>query len=219
MNILIADDHTLFREMCTEYIARKRPEAKILSSKNFADACEIMANNKDNISLIILDLCMPGMNGTEGVKIMHEKYPKIPIAVISGVAKQRDVDACIEAGARGFFPKTLSGMALISAIELVISGEKFIPVDYEEPPELIHAQMSNNKNLDENLKAIGIYLTKREKEILSFLVRGCSNQEIADSLGLQLVTIKLHVRSTCQKLGVKNRTQAALKAKELGVGL
>lgn len=216
MNILIADDHTLFREMCEEYITRKRPDANILTVKNFNDALELMEQS-ENISLIILDLCMPGMDGTCGITKMCKKYPDIPVAVISGVAKKCDVDACIKAGARGFFPKTLSGRALISAIELVVNGEKFIPADYKDPPELKHSSDIDYQDLEENLKARGIHLTRREKEILGFLAKGCSNQEIADSLGLQLVTIKLHVRGACQKLGVKNRTQAALMAKEFGI--
>ncbi len=210
MNIIIADDHTLFREMCKEYVARKRPDINILTAKDYNDAI-ILLEKESDIDLIILDLCMPGMDGTKGITEIINNYSGILVTIISGVAKEEDVEACIEAGAKGFFPKSMSGQSLISAIDLVMSGEVFIPANYQNPPELDHAP--NIKDITQK----GIHLTKRELEVLSLLVKGASNQDIVDSLGIKLVTVKLHVKSCCRKLNAKNRTHAAILAKELGI--
>lgn len=164
------------------------------------------------------------MNGMEGFKIMRAAYPKTPLALMSGVAEAADVRAAMALGARGYFPKTLSGKALLKAIQQVLAGEKFLPLEqqnetimpshYADPSDTLILNSSSHKI--EN-GGTSFNLTPRESDVMVYLVKGQSNKEIANALGLQIVTIKLHVRGICRKLGAKNRTQAALIATEAGL--
>ncbi len=219
MKLLIADDHTLFRDALVQYIERSDPNASVTLAKDFFQALDILEQNPYQ-DLVILDLRMPGMNGMSGFETMQEKFPHLRVALMSGMAEAEDVEAALNCGAVGYFPKTLSGKALLSAIQSVVNGETFVPEGrksnfmpayYADIPETkIVPSVSKIDSADLNL-------TNREKDVLSFLAEGASNKEIASSLDLQVVTVKLHVRGLCRKLGAKNRTQAALMAKDMGV--
>ena len=212
MHLLLADDHILFSDALTQYLVRHRPDIHIKTAKDYDEAATVMAENSE-ISLAILDLCMPGMDELTGLKHFRKNWPSIPVAIISGVAEIQDVKDVLRLGAIGFFPKTLSGQALIRAIELTLAGERFNPVDYAPPSP----HKSTQEEIPEIPKKGTIRLTQREQEVLRYLLTGDTNQEIATALGLQEVTIKLHVRGICRKLSAKNRTQAALRAQEMGL--
>ncbi|MCK5285416.1 MAG: response regulator transcription factor [Alphaproteobacteria bacterium] len=219
MKLLLADDHTLFKDALVQYIVRADPDAKVSLAKDLPEAIVIMENDPDH-DLILLDLKMPGMHGMEGLKQVREKFPDVPVALITGVAEKEDVDAAMELGAIGYFPKTLSGKALLKAIQFVLTGEKFIPLDHHTN-SIMPAYRDDGNHMESSStakhNAKNIKLTPRELEVLSYLAKGESNKEIANALGLQVVTVKLHVRGICQKLEAKNRTQAALKAREFGL--
>ncbi len=225
MKILLADDHALFRDALVQYIERAEPDAQITLAKDFHEVKEALLEDADQ-DLVLLDLRMPGMSNMEGMKFIREEYKDIPVALISGIAELRDVKAAMDMGAVGYFPKTLPGKSMIRAIQLVLAGERYIPIDYETN-KIMPSYFKNIEKTDKNdegstmggaeiFSASEIKLTPRETEVLSFLLKGFSNKEIANELGLQVVTVKLHVRGVCRKLGAKNRTQAALKAQELG---
>ena len=224
MKLLLADDHTLFRDALVQYIERSNPDASVTVAKDFHEAFDIMKEDKDQ-DLILLDLRMPGMNGMDGFKKMRETFPQVPAALMSGVAEKEDVEEALKLGASGYFPKTLSGKALLKAIERVAAGEKFIPMDedkkhpmpayYDDGAESSQQSYVGMKETQTTLTPANDYnLTPRENDVLEFLVTGASNKEIANALGLQVVTVKLHVRGICRKLDAKNRTQAALIARE-----
>lgn len=221
MKLLLADDHTLFRDALVQYIERAEPLAKVTLARDFPEVLQAMEITPEQ-DLILLDLRMPGMNGMEGFKAIRDKYPDIPVALMSGVAESEDVRAAIDLGAVGYFPKTLSGKALIKAIQLVLTGQKFIPYDHSSGG-IMPSYYDGGQRSDAVEKVIAprnvaeINLTPREKDVLSYLAKGASNKEIATALGLQVVTVKLHVRGVCRKLDAKNRTQAALRARELGL--
>lgn len=227
MKLLIADDHTLFRDALVQYIKRANPECEIAVSKDFHDAYEYL--QKDSAyDLVILDLRMPGMNGMGGFKKLHDEFSNLKVALMSGVAENEDVKAAMDLGACAYFPKTLSGKALVQAIQSVLDGEQYIPIQKgtgkvmpsyyadEKRANFNYGGLSETqegiKQEDNNFK-----LTPREKEVLVYLAKGDSNKEIANALGLQVVTVKLHVRGICRKLDANNRTQAALKATKLGL--
>lgn len=218
MKLLIADDHTLFRDALVQYIERAEPDASVSLAKDFYQAIDILEENPHH-DLVVLDLRMPGMNGMNGFETMKERFPDIRVALMSGIAEDNDVKRALDLGAVGYFPKTLSGKALLSGIQSVIQGSVFVPEGkkssfmpayYADLPEKKSGQGSVDLPEDVNL-------TNREREVLSFLADGVSNKEIASALNLQIVTVKLHVRGVCRKLGVSNRTQAALMAREMGI--
>ncbi|MGH1375751.1 MAG: response regulator [Alphaproteobacteria bacterium] len=218
MKLLIADDHTLFRDALVQYIERSDPMSSVTLAKDFFQALEILEQNPSQ-DLVVLDMRMPGMNGLQGFRIMKDKFPDQPVALMSGVAEPRDVQEALDFGAVGYFPKTMSGKALLQAIQTVVDGEKFIPEDKKSNVFMpsYYADPEKSESISTFLEGKDIHFTPRELEVLSYLVDGASNKEIALALDLQIVTVKLHVRGVCRKLDAKNRTQAALKAKELGV--
>lgn len=224
MKLLLADDHTLFRDTLVQYIMRAEASAIVVLAKDFHEAMEKL--DGDSLQdLVLLDLRMPGMNGLEGLREMRVAYPQLKVAIMSGTAEMHDVTQALELGAVGYFPKTLSGKALIDGIQQVLAGKRYVPMDSRSGRFLpsYYADREDISSSDGAVKTLqfssgrGLGLTPRESEVLSYLATGDSNKAIANSLGLQEVTVKLHVRGVCQKLGVKNRTQAALKARDLGL--
>ncbi len=212
MKLLIADDHTLFREALVQYIERSDPDSSVALAKDFYEAFDLLKVNPHQ-DLVLLDLRMPGMDGMDGFKKVKEHFPEQRVALMSGVAEQKDVEYALSLGACGYFPKTMSGKALLNAIRDVVEGSVFVP----EGKQSRFMPSYYADETDADIARKNVNFTPRETDVLGFLVDGASNKEIARALDLQIVTVKLHVSGICRKLGAKNRTQAALMAKEMGV--
>ncbi|MGR3614716.1 MAG: response regulator transcription factor [Paracoccaceae bacterium] len=199
-NILIADDHDLVRDTIAAYLETVE-DFKVMTAPTLQAVLEQMAGI-DSIDLLILDYHMPGMNGLEGLNRALKSYPATKVALMSGVANRDVANRGMEQGAHGFIPKSLSPSSLINAIRFVLSGERYLPFDFGAS-QAAPAPADSKTNLSE-----------REMQTLEQLCIGLSNKEIARNLGIQEVTVKLHVKNLLAKLGVSNRTQAALLAKE-----
>ena len=233
MRLLLADDHALFRDALVHFIERTDSEAEILVGKSLMDVFKIL-EDKENIDLILLDLRMPGMNGLDGFHQLRDEYPEQKVAILSGLAEPADVNEVMENGAAAYFPKTLSGKALLSGIYTVLDGQRYLPVEGDSQrvvPSYYTDEHSIGKITNgaamhfidpnitkEDLAKTAQNLSPRESNVLQMLTEGLSNKEIGQRLGLQVVTIKLHVRSICRKLDVNNRTQAALKGQKIFSG-
>lgn len=223
MKLLLADDHTLFRDTLVQFIKRAEPDAELTAVGSFYEAYEHLEQGEE-FDLILLDLYMPGMKGLQGLHQIKNNHPDARVSIMSGLAEEDDVRRAFDIGAAGYFPKTMSGKAMLSAIQLVLTGDRFIPIDQtsniimpsyrsEVPPHKNGFAPSSSTSEHSDYSQ----LTPRERDVLEFLAKGASNKEIARELDLQVVTIKLHVRGICKKLNAKNRTQAALKAREIGL--
>jgi DNA-binding NarL/FixJ family response regulator len=199
-NILIADDHDLVRDTIAAYLGSKDTFSTFTAS-NVEQAMKIMSG-VDAIDLVILDYNMPGMNGLQGLEVARRRFPATRIVMMSGVANKEVATAAMELGADGFIPKSLAADSLINAIKFVLMGERYFPFEfYASAPE-------------PEANAAFADLSDRERQTLEQLCNGLSNKEIARALSIQEVTVKLHVRNLFAKLGVANRTQAALMAKQ-----
>lgn len=223
MRLLLADDHTLFRDALVQFIERAEPDAVVMLAKDMNEVMEIMEGGPE-LDLILLDLRMPGMDGLQGLKKLREDYQETPVALLSGMAERHHVEQAMDLGAAGYFSKTMSGRALLNGIRQVLQGENYVAMDHNSNrimPSYYAGNDSAQKfaasDMEQGRYDIqnGTPLTPREKEVLSYLLKGSSNKDIARALDLQVVTIKLHVRGICRKLGAKNRTQAALKAQQM----
>lgn len=203
MRILLADDHDMVRESIAAYLTSVGG-ADVSSTVNLPDALDEIEKNGP-FDLVLLDYNMPGMFGLEGLVQALKCNGGTGVAILSGSAPPHTVQDALDAGAIGYLPKTMGAKSLLNAIRFMSAGEVYVPVtlmrEEAAAPEHPLAQL----------------LSQRETEVLGGLCRGQSNKEIARDLELQEVTIKLHVRTLCRKLKAKNRTQAALTAKEAGL--
>jgi len=210
MRVLIADDHDLVRDSIKSFIERVAPDITVLDCGSLDEALSLI-ERQAAFDVIVLDLRMPGMNGFDGLKKVQELRPQTPVVVMSGSTDSRTAHEVLDHGARGFFPKTMTGKVLVSALRLVMAGEIFIPSAY------VAGTATADRLAMESSSAGGPAFTRREQEVLGHLLRGRSNKEIALSLGLEEVTVKLHVRGVCRKLGARNRTEAVAIAHQRGL--
>ena len=202
VNILLADDHGLVRDLMQSYLS----EAESFAVKGVADLDEAMTelSGLTSYDLALLDYNMPGMNGLEGLRNAMQTHPAVKFVLISGEAQPDVAREAMAMGAHGFVPKSLAAKSMVNAIRFLLAGERYFPFELtNEPVE----QPSESEYRD---------LTPREIETLRGLCEGKSNKEIAIALDVKEVTIKVHVKNVLKKLGVSNRTHAALTAKQEG---
>jgi len=205
MQILVADDHNLVRDGLRPFLFELDPDAKILDAANFDDDLR-HAKSTDHLRLVLLDLKMPGMNGLQGVEVIRRLHPTVPVVILSGHVERDEVLAAVRAGVAGYIPKTISGMALINALRLVLDGESYLP-----PSVLMESSIERKA---ETMPLSN--LTISEREILGYLIAGQTNKEIARLLYLHEITIKSHVRNVYRKIGAVNRAQAVRIAMTAG---
>jgi two-component system, NarL family, nitrate/nitrite response regulator NarL len=164
-------------------------------------------NAEGPADLLLLDYRMPGMEGLKGLHDALNNQRARRVALMSGDAPRSVVDEALAAGAAGFVPKTLSAKSLRNAVAFMLMGETFLPADMfrstTEPETPEGARLED--------------LSKREREVLRLLSEGKSNKEIARDLELTEAAVKLHVKTVFRHLGVANRTQAAMLARDLGL--
>ncbi len=203
LKLLIADDHDLLRDTLVAFI-QNESDIETSSSPDLMGALKLI-ENEGPFDLVILDYKMPGMNGLDGLRWVCNMPDAFNVALLSGEANRKIAEAALEVGATGFIPKTLSSKSLINAIKFMATGERYLPIEFltEEPAAKEHPFAQS--------------LTEREMQVLSGLSEGKSNKEIGRDLGLAEPTIKLHVKTLYRKIGVANRTQAALIAREQGL--
>lgn len=203
MKILIADDQELVREAIAAFL-RMEPDFTVDATSDFPSAVEAVKRN-GTYDLVLLDYMMPGMNGLSGLAAMKKLQEGKPVAILSGTAPRAVAEQALGEGAAGFLPKTMSTRSLIAAARFMAAGEVYAPL----------AMMTERE--DVSTTVAGVQLTSRELEVLKLLCRGLANKEIARELDLQEPTVKLHVKTLYRKISAKNRTHAAMIAKESGL--
>jgi DNA-binding NarL/FixJ family response regulator len=203
MRILLADDHDMVRETISAYL-QSQGGADVTLATDLPAALDKISGTGP-FDLVLLDFNMPGMAGLNGLTQALQANGGKGVAILSGSAPARVAQDALDAGAVGFIPKTMGAQSLLNAVRFMSAGETYVPVDL----------MREDTSTDNH--PLRSKLSPRELDVLDGLCRGQSNKEIANDLGLQEVTIKLHVRTLCRKLEAKNRTQAALTAKEAGL--
>lgn len=206
MNILVCDDHALMRAALTLVAQEVAPEANVLVATDWTGACE-RAGEAD-LALCLIDLQMPGAEPLDGLRALQERAPGAKLVVVTGSERDEDLLGALALGVDGFIPKSADADVLTAALRLVMAGGRYLPARLAElaaPLERPPADAPYGR------------LSDRQVQILRLMADGMANKEIARELGLSPTTVKTHVAHVFSMLGAANRTEAAAKARALGL--
>lgn len=204
MKVLIADDDDLLRDALRSFLeAAQDIEVSLAADLDSALGMMCIAGPFD---ITLLDYSMPGMNGFTGLAKAIDAAQDRPVALMSGYGVSELGERALAMGAAGFLPKTLPARSLLNAIRFMAAGERFLPIG--KTPNAGAAGPSG---------ASDQRLTPREQQVLRGLCEGLTNEELARNLNLSEPTVKLHVKTISRKLNARNRTHAAMLAKETGI--
>jgi DNA-binding NarL/FixJ family response regulator len=207
--LVIADDHPLFRGALREAMAGLLEAVDIAEAGTFDDVVALLDRGGD-IDLVLLDLAMPGVRGFSGLIYIRAQFPSVPVIVVSANDDPAAIRRCMEFGASGFIPKTLSVDAMREAISGILSGGVWTPADVD---------LSPGSDADTAaLMARMATLTPQQVRVLMMLSEGLLNKQIAYQLSVSEATVKAHVSAILQKLNVESRTQAVIAAAKIETG-
>ncbi len=206
-NILITEDHELTRFGLKATFEGSDIIGTIYESSSAEKALEIVMNNQ--VDLVIMDLGLPGMNGIEACRKIHDLNRDIKIIILTSHNDETEVLSSLKAGANAYCSKEINPQRLLEVAASVLEGAAWFD------PSISHVVLravTNTQMKDVNPNQKDYNLTIREKQILKLITEGCSNIDVAKELCVTVNTTKAHVASILQKLEVEDRLQAALKA-------
>ncbi|EAR09430.1 response regulator [Reinekea blandensis] len=207
LNILIADDHPLFRQALSEALGQTRHTISIQQVQTLADT--LAAADQGDIDLILLDLKMPDCVGLMGLIELREKHPETAIAVVTANESSQTMRKVRSAGAVGYLIKSMELESLVNALNTLLEGGRFFSLEGIQDPQDIDDDIDAMKKLAS--------LTPKQQHVLSLISRGYLNKQIAYELDIKETTVKTHVSEIFRKLGIFNRTQAAIFNQYLNV--
>ncbi len=210
-NILIADDHPLFREAICNVIRSGFPGCNILETADL-DSTLLLAVEHDNLDLILLDLNMPGMSGLNGLMSLRNEAPTTPVVIVSAEQDKHIVLQAITYGAVGFITKSTPREQMTAAIEQVLNGHVYLPADIIRSTQVNTRRTPREATVSPELLQA---LTRKQLQVLERMAKGESNKQIAYNLDIAETTVKAHVSAILRKLNVHNRVQAILSVGDI----
>ena len=203
IRVLIAEDQRLLRQ-CFQEALELDPEIEVVATA--ADGQEaVVAAERFGPDIVLMDISMPHLDGVAATNLIHQRVPSAKVLILSLHDRPDQVEKAVKAGIAGFVSKDVDLDELIRILKAVHRGERL------DSPFLA------DQKLSEGLSASQLGLTARESQVLKFLAAGENNAEIAERLCVSEQTVKKELVSLFDKLGVKNRTQAAVKGVHLGL--
>lgn len=207
LNIIIADDHPLFRNALRQALSGPFSDTNWFEADS-ADALQSLLENKQQAyDLVMLDLQMPGSHGYSTLIHLRTHFADLPVIVISAYEDNMTISRAVHYGSSGFIPKSSSMETLATALTSVLDGDIWLPD---------HAEIQEIKEDASALVASKLTdLTPQQYKVLQMFAEGLLNKQIAYDLGVSEATIKAHATAIFRKLGVRNRTQAVISLQQL----
>lgn len=208
IKILVVDDHPIYRSGLVQVLREEADFDIVGEGGDAAAAVDLAVRHGPNV--VLLDISMPG-GGISAVARILERVPAARIAMLTASEAEEDVTKALEAGATGYLVKGISGPELTAAVRNLAADKGFVS------PELAMRMLKSAQNTARTPpEKTGIEdLSRREEEILTHLAQGKSNKEIAEALNIKEPTVKHYISIILQKLNVRNRVEAALKAHQV----
>ena len=212
IRVLICDDQTVVREGLAAILGTD-PEIEIRGlASNGREALDLVQEAKPDV--VLMDLKMPVMNGVQATQHLRRSHPEVRVLVLTTYAEDQWVLDAVRAGAAGYLLKDTRRDALIDAVKGTVEGKTYL--DPAIAGKLTR-QVSSGPALAPSSERFLAEFTEREQEVLGLLAQGFTNPEIADRLHLARGTVRNYVSGILQKLGVSDRTQAAVVAVQRGL--
>ena len=210
--ILVADDHPLYRSAMSNVLLEAFDDIEVRECEDIASALLIVC--EEAIDLVLLDLSMPDADGLDGLQKLRSAAPATPVIVCSANDDPTLVRDCFKLGISGYLPKSSGREVTRHALQLVRDGGVYVPSEAlaERVDPVSQVGPDSTLQADEGGEHS---LTPRQRAVLSLLEQGCSNKVIARELDISELTVKAHVSAILRKLGVSNRLQAIVVAREL----
>jgi DNA-binding NarL/FixJ family response regulator len=214
IRVLLVDDQALFREGLETLLSVHRDIQVVGQAGNGQEAVEVAAKVQPDV--VLMDVRMPVLDGVRATSLLKKTQPQCRVIVLTTFDDDEYIFDALRTGAVGYLLKDVASIQLVEAIRAAARGESIL--DPSVAAKVI-AEFTRVSSMvpSTQMEQLTEPLSEREMEILSLIARGASNKEIADQLYIAEGTVKNHITHILGKLGVRDRTQAALKARELGL--
>jgi len=199
IRVMVVDDHAIVRQGISDVLAAEDDIEIVASVKSGEEAVSLAAELHPNVTL--MDLSMPGMDGVEATRRIIEAAPRVKIVMLTSFAEPQHVNAALDAGAVGYLPKDAESDEIGRAVRAANRGEA--PFSSRAAGALLSRRAQRRPGED---------LTPREREILDLVGQGLANKQISRRLNIKEKTVKAHLTNVFQRIGVSDRTSAALWA-------
>ncbi|CAN5907808.1 response regulator transcription factor [soil metagenome] len=221
MNVLLIDDHALFREGVALLL---RPLVADLSPWE-AGSCEeglALLELQGAADLVLIDLGLPGMSGLQGILALRERYPDTPVVALSSSDDKDTVLQALDAGAMGFIPKSSTSSVFVGALKLIMAKGIYLPPSVFLPTQRLFAEHVALQSVGATdsmsvRRPEDLGLTPRQTEVLYLILQGKAAKLISRELDLSVSTVKAHTSAVLRALNVTTRTQAVVAAGRLGL--
>ncbi len=210
---LIVDDHPIIRDALVTSLVSLSVFDEVDTARSFQELLDKLEQEGD-YQLLILDLSLTDISGSDGMLYVREHYADIPIVIFSGNDSTDIIAECFENGVHGFVSKSSSMQIFVNAIQMVLAGSTYIP---PSAIRLMGYEPRENIELNEEPAGEEVHFSPKQQQVFEQLMLGVPNKVIARRLGIAEGTVKTHLHSIYQILRVSNRAQAILKSRQLRI--
>ena len=206
VSALIIEDHPIYRDALSSFMQAIFKKEHVLATASVEEVGNLSAP-LEQLKIILIDLNLPGLKGVHAVRRIRECWPHTPVVVISECQDRQVVTSVLRAGVRLVISKSVTSTTIFDLIKRILNN---VPLP---------AVWINDKAKHKAGAIADIFFTQRQTEVLRFLGQGLSNKEMCLRMGLAETTVKLHISMIFRTLKVKNRTQAVITARQLGIAV